>query len=230
MRKPRSTKPDGCKHPPVDQRPHLARSRISWKYAILLALLSTGAFVVSVGEDNRAAFADVLRDPLSILAQRSPGQRGSALLQTKRARTRVATSSVPFAPNERVLPVVRMRPLALLGPDTLSLSPIVPKIEEPFFLVPEVPIGGITGSGPPRFDFVNGPLPSIGGGDLPPVNRIEPPMPSEAGPEPAPAPAPVPEPETWLTMILGFLTVGGALRRRRTHATREGQGEQRLAG
>lgn len=207
-----------ARHGPGTRRPRIGRRTPSWKQTILLALVLAGSFLVSVGEDNRAAFAEALRDPLSILAQRSPGERGAGTLrQTKPARTRVAAAA-PFAPSERVLPAMRMRPPVLPFIDAPGLEPITPPIyappglesagpaiSAPVFAVPA--ISGITPAG-------------FGDGDItpPPTNIITP---------PAAPPSAVPEPETWLTMILGFFVAGQALRRRRTTgATQEGRRDQ----
>lgn len=199
-----------ARHSPV------ARRLKSWKKGVLLAFLLAGAAMLAIGENNRALIAEVLRDPLSILAQRSPGERDpGALLQTKKPHTRVAAAgrprAAPPAPTERVLSAVRTRPPPMLGIDTLALGPIIPVIDAPVFPVPPPLTGRILPAGVP-IAFVNPPPSICCGGEVPPGPPVTPPV---------VPPAPIPEPQTWLTMILGFFAMGWALRRRRTQETRE---------
>jgi len=145
-----------------------------------------------------ATLAAMMRDPLSIFAMRSPGERGLALLSSKPERTRAAAAEEP--PTERVLSTVRERPPVasaldefilpadeLLGGDLMQLAALEPQPEVvPLGVLPPLvtPGGGFWG----------------GGGD-------------EPNPPPS-VPTPVPEPATWSMMLLGFFTIGSLLRRR----------------
>lgn len=203
------------RHRGAVSRGHAGRARLPWKRALLLAFLLTGSFIASIGEENRAAFAEVLLDPLSLLAQRSPGERGAgALLRSKPDNVNLAALTGPFGPTERVLSAVRTRPPIEFGPDSALLGPIVPEIAQPDFAVPEALPITTPGVGVPGLPFI-GPGPSLAG--APPAPGDGPTVPPEdETPEQPILPNPaIPEPATWLTMILGMLAVGGALRRRR---------------
>jgi hypothetical protein len=149
----------------------------------------------------------MMRDPLSIFAMRSPGERGLALLNSKPDRAPRAAAEEP--PTERVLSMVRERPPAIsdgeiilpadeiLGGDLMQLAALAPQPEavEAGLLPPlTAPGGGYWGGG-------------SGGG--------------ESGTEPG-LPSAVPEPATWWTMIFGFFAVGSLLRRRVAARARSG--------
>lgn len=186
-----------------------------------------------------------LPDPLALLSARSPGVRDAgAMYQTKPARKAPRLANAPrppLVPRERVLTNVRQRepggweptftdfpappvgfappevPLVptSFGPPPGGFTPGVPSSLVPggpggFVPPPPAPPPGEPGDGgenPPP------PPPTTGepgdGGENPPP----PPPPGEENPPPV-TPA-VPEPATWSMMILGFMIVGGALRRSR---------------
>jgi hypothetical protein len=155
-----------------------------------------------------------LPDPAAILGARSPGGRDAgAMFTTKPARERLASRPrvpVPGAPRERVLSNVRERPSIGWAPPYVELP------ATPLAFGPGVPVGDV-----PLTPAALGPLPSGGGFTPTPF------IPGGGtggggggtgggggggGDDVVPPPA-VPEPATWATMILGFLMVGGALRR-----------------
>lgn len=176
-----------------------------WKRALLLVLFTGGSFVASIGEQGRSAIAEVLRDPLSVLAQRSPGTRTGALLPTK-PDIHLAAGAAPFGPTERVLAPVRTRPPIDFGSEALVPEMVFPEVEAPVFVAPVT--ASVGPGGPlPGLPFIP---PAIGGDPVLPPPGGEEPEPPPGGPPPA-----IPEPATWATMILGFFSIGWALRRSR---------------
>ena len=164
----------------------------------------------AISKIRQAGIIAALADPLSLFAERSPGERGGgALLSTK-----------PGGPHERVLSEVRDRdppagdpdPNFAVAPEDLAAltggapgaggapgDPAGDPLGDRFF-APSGPGGGPAflpaSFGPPP----NGPPPN---GPIPPV--IDPIIPGAGA---------VPEPATWAMLILGFFAVGAAMRRR----------------
>ncbi len=196
--------------------------KLRWKRAIVLVPALSGLFLLSAGEESRGAIADVLRDPLSVLAQRSPGIRGAgAMFQTKPDRVNSLAQRPHSGPTERVLSNIRKRPLISPAEDVAGLLAALP-MDEPGVSFLE---GGdpslVSGPDVLAANDVGGPIVSGGGAPAPDVGnpalitapgpislpeQLESPVPS------ADVPA-VPEPSTWLTMIIGFFAVGTAIRR-----------------
>jgi hypothetical protein len=177
-------------------------------------LLYRGAHAAAVA----AALADAVRDPGSIFADRSPGERGDGLLlQTKPDRVALAPGLLPVGPEERVLADVRERPpeteLALAGPAFALEQPPGPEIGPPPSFPPSTsfptPPAGIGPGAPP---LLSGPI-------TPPNSESTPPGggPPGGGPPGTPTlpPTPVPEPAVWMLMILAIFGVGAALRWKR---------------
>lgn len=159
----------------------------------------------------------ILRDPGSILADRSPGTRAAGALTQSKA-TKLIKPSAPRAtslssaggpPLKRaqaaLAPAVGGPALesgSLIQPATLDLLPEMPGVAGDLF----APGGGVPGGGfGPGFGF---PIGGGGGGggyyELP----VPPVVPRGGGP------GSVPEPATWFTLIIGFAAIGYALRRR----------------
>lgn len=182
---------------------------LAWISTAAIGRISDGEWGGKAGEAGgagaraaglSATLASMMRDPLSIFAMRSPGERGLALLNSKPDRVRAAAEEPP---TERVLSTIRERPPVasaldefvlpadeILGGDLVQLAALAPQPEavEAGLLPPlVVPGGGFWGGG---------------GGDG-----------GETGTQPG-LPTPVPEPATWSMMILGFFAVGSLLRRR----------------
>jgi hypothetical protein len=179
----------------------------------------------ATGKASITTLVAVLKDPLTLFAERSPGGRAEgALLPTK-------------LPRERVLSTVRDRDPAgtLPGVDDPVVAG-VPAATGPAAAPEERVLSGVReglpGGGPGSFaPFGAGP-----GGLIPENFGTAPPsgggpgMPGDPGPDgpgnpgiPGTPPgvldpgggAPVPEPATWAMMILGFFSIGAAIRRRR---------------
>jgi len=158
-----------------------------------------------------AAVTAALADPLAMFSDRSPGGRAAgALTQTKGPRERVASNvrhrpppPKPQTPVERVLTSLRERPPIGADVPDLPFGAVPP-------YVPPVEVAGPPGSPPIGFPLFPG-VPPLGccstGGPTPPVIP------------PVTPPGGVPEPATWAMMLIGFFSVGAAMRRRRGVAT-----------
>jgi hypothetical protein len=195
------------------------RNRLKRKSSLLLAalaavlvvflLIAGGGNLLAAGEGGKSLAAKslaMLRDPLSILGDRSPGERAAgALFNTKPDRARPGDKP-PV--HERVLSTVRDRPLIDLP--ALDLPPAMPLMLPDQAIVP--PGLGLPGDAifepmipstpfPPLAigPFPGGPGPGGGGGG----GTVNPPG-GGIG---------VPEPATWAMMILGFFAAGAAMRR-----------------
>jgi hypothetical protein len=195
------------------------RNRLKRKSSLLLAslvavlvallLIAGGGNLLAAGEGKSLAAKSLamLRDPLSILGDRSPGERAAgALFNTKPDRVKSGDES-PV--HERVLSTVRDRPLIDLPalnlappappmlPDQAILPPGLGLPGDPIFepMIPSTPFPPLA-IGP----FPGGPGPGSGGGGGGTVN------PPGGG-------VGVPEPATWAMMILGFFAAGAAMRR-----------------
>jgi hypothetical protein len=194
-----------------------------------------GVFFVAVAErghpaiskGSAAALVAALKDPLSLFADRSPGERGTgALLSTKPMKTAMADAG----PEERVLAGVRDRDPPVGG------LPELPGLNDPAFAtdpgsppadggVPGDPGGGSSSFAPfSAFPGIGGPGFLAGGGGDPPGSG-----PPGSGPPGFGAPglppvlSAVPEPGTWAMLILGFFAVGAAMRRRMRTASARAQ-------
>ncbi len=198
-----------------------------WRKGLILAglLIATGTgagYVVTDKNGNglgagisaaSAAVTAALADPLSMFTDRSPGGRGAgALTQTKGPRERVATNvrhrppaAKPATPAERVLTSLRERPPIIADVPELPFGATPPYV--PSTAINNPPTGPGPFISPPIIipPLTNGGGSSGGGGGcctppvIPPVNP----------------PGGVPEPATWAMMIIGFFSVGAAMRRRR---------------
>jgi hypothetical protein len=175
----------------------------------------TGTLAIATSKQARTAIAEVLRDPLSLLAQRSPGARGAgALTQTKGQRYAAATHkrAPAHGPEQRVLSEMRFRPEVLRPDDVLDDLGLPLLVEGDF----EPPPSDVFPSGSPPPSGPWGPYvtPSSFGNPPPNDNGSEPPGNTVDPRNPTTPHDPVPEPATWLTMITGFMGVGLMLRRR----------------
>lgn len=194
-----------------------AFTRLRWVLgAALLAMLGGGGALL--GSGGTAAVAEVLQDPLSLFADRSPGSRpDGALYSTKHAKSK------PASPVELVLAQERTRPplpSEEAAPDSI-LAPALDQLVAPSpidLLLPggapvdalPGPSGGpIFGGGTPGIFVPIGELPGSPGSPSTPPGCCTPGTPSEPTDPVVPA---VPEPATWLMLILGFFMVGGSLR------------------
>jgi hypothetical protein len=188
----------------------------------LLLPLFVGLFFVAVAERGHPAASKankpggkggllaMLADPLSLIAERSPGERGAgALLSTK-----------PGGPQERVLAEVRDRDPA--AGDTGAAAP--PGPNDPVFgVAPDTfSPGGEPGAGAPGGGDPGGAEPNFSpfapGGGAPSFFQRGPGTPLVSPGNPGlPGVPGVPEPATWAMLILGFFAVGAAVRRARKH-------------
>ncbi|HEX8472005.1 MAG TPA: PEP-CTERM sorting domain-containing protein [Brevundimonas sp.] len=187
-----------------------------WKIAVaVLALLGIGAW--SGGLLNPRAIAQALKDPLSLFAARSPGERAPGALTQKKPPLSSGVQIARVVPRERVLSSGRSRPAGPVeteAPGTPGMTIAEPVDGDlagtPLFSDSGIVAGGGGGGGGGAPFFVpptsNGP--GVGGGGEPPVG---------GGPL-VPPTSPVPEPETWLTMMIGLFMIGSVLRRRKIGA------------
>lgn len=179
------------------------RHRINWKRALLLVPVLLGLLIVSLvehgdiayGKIGPAAIVAALKDPLSLFAERSPGERGAGtLLSTK-------------GPHERVLSTVRDRepfydiPSAVEGP----AAPVLSALPQDGILPADRLLDSFPWAPPYYGPWPGGP----GTGPLPPPPVTPPVTPPPVTPPPVTPPVTtgVPEPATWLMMIFGLFAV-----------------------
>jgi len=178
---------------------------VNWKRAFLLApLLASLLFIslvergdVAFGETARAMIVAALQDPLSLFAERSPGERGTGPLKMTKT-----------GPHERVLSTVRDRaPPA----DDLADAAIPATDAAIFDTFPTdgiIPADRAFGAIPWPVSF---PYPGLDWPDTFPGPGTQPPT---VPPTVPPVVSPVPEPATWLLMLAGLLSVGFGMRQR----------------
>lgn len=178
-----------------------------------LAVLPPSGSADLLAQQGGAVLREVMRDPLAILSDRSPGKRlAGALVQSK---PHLATG-----PTERVLSPVLERPAAIPA-DLDNLAQRAQELVDPGLVRdPAAPGSNIA---PPTPGSA---LPGDPGGPVPPLpggGGGGPPTPPEPTPTPTPTSppivTPVPEPATWVMMIAGIGLIGMQLRRRRTAET-----------
>lgn len=187
----------------------------------VFAFLSAEAFGVdSVFMDGKgmSAVAAAARDPLSLIALRSPGGRAGLLQQTKPGRKPPPLADrglkKPPPPAEGLTETPTGEGLPPPAPvfairEVIPPPPGPPDTPAPAFpveLAPPTP-------GPEDTPGVGGPfveVPGGGSGFTPPTGAI-PIVETPGGPG-------VPEPSVWATLIVGFFGIGAALRARRRGA------------
>lgn len=171
----------------------------------------------------------LLPDPMAILSARSPGERADgAMFNTKPPKQRQLASlpHKPLIPGERMLSTVRERAPDGWAPPTIDLP------SPQFGFVPDLPVATTPSSLAPvpsgNPGIVNPPPIFPGGPSGPNTPTVPVPEPG-ATPTPTPTPTPVtpvpavPEPATWATMLVGFMVIGVALRRRGARARKAGR-------
>jgi hypothetical protein len=172
-----------------------------------LAVLPPSGSAGLLAAQGGAMLREVLRDPLAILFDRSPGERqGGALAQSKQ---HLATG-----PTERVLSPVLERPATPIPINLDNLPTRAQEVIDPASRTnPGAPGGGIPA--PPGGGGIGGGVGGGGGiGDGGGGGGGGPPGPNPPGPPTPPVVTPVPEPATWLMMIAGVALLGLQLRRR----------------
>jgi hypothetical protein len=181
----------------------------------LAAMAVVPAGIVATGAPGSEAIAAAVADPLSVLDARSPGTRAPGALSNSKAlkatdvQKRVLSNlngvpgtetpaaatplAQPVAPTEA--PGTIIPAIVAAGPgEAAAIAPLVAGGAPGAALFPGVAIapGVVGGSG-------------AGGGGAAGTTPATPATPT------TPVPA-IPEPETWLTLLLGFGAIGGALR------------------
>jgi len=195
----------------------LGRTRFSLqKRAMVLSPLAAGLFVsvvatpLLISEGSRAAFAAAVKDPLSLLAQRSPGERAPGAKHSTKP-PRIAQAG-PVVPRERVLPSVRERAPDISPAAAAAPEAGLPVVDAPVEVAEAGPAPAVPFIAPPFFGpntIVPGPGPDSGGNPGPGPGPGPDPDPG-TDPEP-PVPA-VPEPATWAMLLAGFFATGAAMR------------------
>lgn len=190
----------------------------------LAAVTVVPAGILATGAPGSKAIAAALADPLSVLDARSPGARAPGALTSSKplkaadvqkrvlsnlngtpgAETPAAAAPLaqPAAPAEApgtVIPAV-----VAAGPgEAAAIAPLVVGGAPGAAILPGVAIApGVVGGGGGGGGVIGG---GGGGTGTTPVTPV------------TPVPA-IPEPETWLTLLLGFGAIGGAMRVRRHRA------------
>jgi hypothetical protein len=151
-------------------------------------------------------------DLLAMMHDRSPGARAPGAKSNKHKQVALAQAT-PAKRQSRVLPtaVPAATPAAAAPPLAGAAAPI-PAAIAPLAAVPAAVIPAAASSSgffiPPLI------IPGGGGGGIILTPSSNPPP---VNPPPVPG---VPEPSTWAMMIMGFLFVGGLLRRRKDQESR----------
>ena len=171
--------------------------RRSVRTALAGTAMVGASLALTFGEVTDTTLAQMVKDPLSLLNDRSPGARaGGALTQTKQALARrPGGDEQGTVPSQRVLSTVRDA-----GPPPLSIVPGVAPVPLSDLAGPfpaAAPFGGIPGVGGsvpggffPFFPGVGGSGPGGGGGGIIPTPT---PTPTATTiPTPTPTPTPVP--------------------------------------
>lgn len=188
------------------------RSRLNFA-ARFIAVVLISAFLV-LSNEQRAAIAQALRDPMSVLASRSPGERDAAKLrQTKQRKEMVLPTTADMLRNAQVVAPDKLSPDPdvfakhsegpLPSDDALPTDGAAPPAGTP------VDLASHGGGGGGR--FFPGPVGEIGGGGPGGGGGCKK---GENCEEPPPPVIPIPEPMTWLLIIAGFFALGGFMRRR----------------
>lgn len=177
-------------------------------YSRPLLLAAIAGLIAMPTADRRAVLAQQPDDPSTVLADRSPGARSpGALYQSKPAYPTaalvpsLASTLAGDQPPDYAPPATLPTALPATVLDTFPIAPTQ------FAALPFPPDLIAPGGGlPPGIWFIPPPVGFIsgggGGGGIAPSNPEAPPV------------ASVPEPATWAAMLVGFLAIGGALRRR----------------
>lgn len=175
------------------------------RLALLLALIPASSVAPSMAEVDWHTTSNALQDPLSLLAGRSPGARDpSGLIQTKAARRSAVLA-------QATLPPEWSAPAPFAGPGLPV--PAMPAAEAPAAL-PVLPgAADPTVAALPAQDAIPGAPGTWSTGGISPILFLPVPLgePKPVTPISPPA-APVPDAPTWLTLIAGFVLLGGALR------------------
>lgn len=178
------------------------RRRIIVSVAAVLAI-SVGApvtYAVLSGSAEAIPGAAAVSAFVNELASRSPGARTQAdLIKTKRRLTSEMLSSAVLPKDNPILAQAPAGLIDFVSPVAPITEDILPVLAGPLFASEAIPLIGSPPGGP-------GAIPPGGGGVVTPPGTDTPPGP--------PSVSPVPEPSTWATMLLGFLLVGWAIRRR----------------
>jgi hypothetical protein len=187
-----------------------AFARRKWPLAtVLIVLLASGSAML--GDSSRVAFAKAaLEDPLTLLADRSPGSRPEGAMFASKA-VRDAVNAVLPVSREHMPPMAAELPVPDTGIPGVGPDPfLVPVQAGPPEAQPAPEHAALV---PPVGPFIGGPgnpgtlIPIGGGPGTPPGTPPETPT----VPEPPVVPA-IPEPSTWALMIMGFFMVGATLR------------------
>lgn len=171
----------------------------------MLASLLPGGSGGLLAAQGGAYLQGLLRDPLEILADRSPGARAAGALVQSKPRP-------GWQPSERVLSPVRDRNPGAIPVDLGRLADRAAEV-----IAPAGPLAaGTLGSGAPVPAVPPTAWAGLPGGAIPPTpggggvgGAVLPPV-----PPPPPVAAPVPEPATWILMMAGIGLIGLQLRRR----------------
>lgn len=195
---------------------HSRRRRAAFLAAALILPSAIGVGAVIDGGMTPSAMAAAARNAAAILAQRTPGLRSGALMQTKNkpvppAHAALEKSEPPAEP-PAYPPAFGLVEKTDMPPETgdIEFNPPAGAVGEnpgPFGdntvitpLSEGLPKGGPEGGGPPNLTTTPTCTGCGGGG-------------GGGGEIPA-----VPEPSTWAIMIIGFFSVGFALRAQRRRA------------
>jgi hypothetical protein len=227
----------------LNTRSRKARSRptrFQYNRALFFAPIGLALLLIFLFTQNVEVLASVWRDPLSVLAARSPGQRDAGALYNIKHKRRGLAHAGPtgIAPHERVLAATRMRPepfppgalpddlpladllsdqpVGMIGPDALpatgSTGGFGPSGGAPFGGVPLFSAGSPAGpTSTSEILLTDIPTGDTPTGDTPPGGN--PPGGNPPGGNPPDVTAAVPEPSTWLMNIVGLFAIAGVMRR-----------------
>lgn len=179
--------------------------------ATLLVAAGAGAYLGKVPTKPSSWTPDLL----SMMRDRSPGERAQGAILVKRAQAKLPSAvAAPVQPKPPVIAAALPAAPAAIAPLTSVATPAAAVLAPA--VVPAAAPVALAAAAPASSGFFLPPIffPGGGGGHGSPPPTVKPPS-GGGGGGPPPVPG-VPEPDTWLMMLVGFGLLGAYLRRQRS--------------